>query len=87
MQMLPATDTRRVQAACSPRQVQVLSLAARGMTYQQIGLALGIARRTAENYVARAKKKTGIPTREQLIIHLFVCGAITWTTPESSNTP
>ncbi|MEK7531030.1 MAG: helix-turn-helix transcriptional regulator [Patescibacteria group bacterium] len=51
----------------SPREWQVMKLAAEGKTYKGIGTELGISDRTARFHMEGAKAKFGVPTRMQAI--------------------
>ena len=49
----------------SPREAEVLDLAAQGLTDREIGDALYISQRTVSNHIARALAKLGVHTRHE----------------------
>lgn len=51
----------------SPREIECLALAARGMSSQEIGFKLGIAERTANYYFANIVGKLGVLNRKEAI--------------------
>ena len=61
---LPATAAAR--SPLSPRELQVASLVARGLTNKQIGEALYVSERTAENHVRHILIKLGFGSRSQI---------------------
>ena len=50
----------------SQRELEVLRLAADGLTYEEIGAALGIAARTAKEYCDRLRAKLGVEKKRLL---------------------
>ena len=50
----------------SPRELEVAGLVARGLTNKQIGEALFLAERTAENHVQHILVKLGFSNRSQI---------------------
>jgi HD-GYP domain-containing protein (c-di-GMP phosphodiesterase class II) len=52
-------------AGLTPREVEVLELAARGLTTRQIGTRLGIAPKTAGNHIERIYDKIGVSSRAE----------------------
>jgi DNA-binding response OmpR family regulator len=50
------------------RELQTLTWAARGKTFAEIGVILGLSRRTVEFHLDNARQKLGVPTRTQALI-------------------
>jgi DNA-binding NarL/FixJ family response regulator len=50
-------------AGLSPRELEVLTLLARGSTARDISAALSITHKTARNFIERIYTKTGVSTR------------------------
>ena len=63
---LPATAAAR--SPLSPRELEVAGLVARGMTNKQIGEALYLSERTAENHVRHILVKLGFSNRSQIAV-------------------
>lgn len=61
---LPATAAARTPL--SPRELEVARLVARGLTNRQIGAALYVSERTAENHVRHIMVKLGFGSRSQI---------------------
>ena len=66
--MLAATGQRRARrragpAGLTPREIEVLTLIARGASTRQVARALGITAKTAETHIERIYAKTGASTR------------------------
>lgn len=57
-----ATTTRRPVPALTPRQVDVLRLAARGLTYKAIASALGMAHGTVKRTIHEIHERLGAET-------------------------
>jgi DNA-binding NarL/FixJ family response regulator len=68
---LPANAAAR--SPLSPRELEVARLVARGLTNKQIGEALFVSERTAENHVQHILVKLGFSNRSQIAV---------WTTEE-----
>lgn len=51
----------------TPRELQVVDMAAKGMTDAQIGRSLGLATRTVRFHLTKAMQRAGIASRSQLI--------------------
>jgi DNA-binding CsgD family transcriptional regulator len=51
----------------TPRQAQIVRLAAAGLSSKQIARSLGIAKRTVDGYFADARRRTGAKTRIELV--------------------
>jgi DNA-binding NarL/FixJ family response regulator len=58
-----APADREGLAALSPREREVLRLAAQGLTNRKIGAALGLSPRTVERHVGSILSKLGVPNR------------------------
>jgi DNA-binding NarL/FixJ family response regulator len=52
----------------SPRELEVARLVARGLTNKQIGAALFVSERTAENHVQHILVKLGFSNRSQIAV-------------------
>jgi DNA-binding CsgD family transcriptional regulator len=57
---------RRYGSELSPREAEVARLAAQGRSNREIAQALFLSQRTVEGHVARALRKLGVQTRDQL---------------------
>jgi len=69
IEQLRAAELRPTSAArspLSPREVEVARLVARGLTNKQIGEALYVSERTAENHVQHILVKLGFSSRSQI---------------------
>ena len=62
----------------SKRERQCLELAAQGKDDWAIGLLLRISERTAHNHIERAKRRLGVCTRVQVIVHALSDGQISF---------
>jgi DNA-binding NarL/FixJ family response regulator len=62
----------------SPRESQVLRLAARGMAGKQIARALGISPKTVEQHKTRAFKRLGVPNQVAAVAVLTEKGGRAW---------
>jgi DNA invertase Pin-like site-specific DNA recombinase len=60
----------------TPRQAEVLKLAARGMGYKQIAFRLGISRRTVEDHFRKMRARTGARTRAELLTCAAAAGLV-----------
>lgn len=54
--------TRRPVPALTPRQVDVLRVAAKGLTQKAVGAELGISRQTVQNTMHEAYQRLGVET-------------------------
>ncbi len=61
----PVRRTPTAPAGLTPREVEVLVLASRGLTTKAIGSRLGIAPKTAGNHLERAYAKAGVGSRAE----------------------
>jgi DNA-binding NarL/FixJ family response regulator len=55
-----------VASPLSPREIEVARLVARGLTNKQIGEALFVSERTAENHIQHILTKLGFSNRSQI---------------------
>ena len=62
----------------SARERQCLELAAQGKDDWSIGSLLRISERTAHNHIERAKRRLGVCTRVQVIVHALSDGQISF---------
>jgi len=62
----PTADT--AGSPLSPRELEVARLVARGLTNKQIGQALYVSERTAENHVQHILTKLGLRNRSQIAV-------------------
>ena len=62
----------------SERERQCLELAAQGKDDWSIGSLLRISERTAHNHIERAKRRLGVCTRVQVIVHALSDGQISF---------
>ena len=60
----------------SAREIEVLALAASGLTYKEIAMHLGISTRTARNHLAHIYSKLGIHDRAQATLHAARMGLV-----------
>jgi DNA-binding CsgD family transcriptional regulator len=63
-------------AGLTRREVEVLRLAARGMTRAQIGAALGITENTARHHLEHIYDKTGTSTRVEATLFAIESGLL-----------
>ncbi|MCX7855795.1 MAG: response regulator transcription factor, partial [Anaerolineae bacterium] len=62
----PATAAEQVEPL-TPRELDVLRLAARGLTNRAIGYELGISHRTVQGYLASIYGKLGVSSRTEAV--------------------
>lgn len=62
----PATAAEQVEPL-TPRELDVLRLAARGLTNRAIGYELGISHRTVQGYLASIYRKLGVGSRTEAV--------------------
>lgn len=73
------TECSRAPAVqLSERERQCLELAAQGKDDWAIGSLLCISERTAHNHIERAKRRLGVCTRVQVIVHALSAGQISF---------
>lgn len=76
----PGSGTARL----TPRQAEVLRLAARGMNNKEIARYLGKPRSTIYSYFAAARERTGARTQDELVACAAAAGALAPDPPPSS---
>ncbi|MFJ8823108.1 response regulator transcription factor [Streptomyces sp. NPDC102467] len=67
-------STNSTQPLITPREKQVLSLLAEGLTYGSIARRLGISPHTVDTHLRRLREKTGAANRMQLAVLSHVLG-------------
>ena len=60
----------------SERELEVLHLVAEGKTNEEIGIVLGISRKTAQHHVARCYRKLGVSNRASAVMKLAEQGML-----------
>jgi DNA-binding NarL/FixJ family response regulator len=68
--MPPDTDVQRSLAELSPRQQQILTLAAQGLTYKAIGLTLGLTERTIKYHMGEIIQRLHLQNRAQVLAYV-----------------
>jgi DNA-binding NarL/FixJ family response regulator len=65
-----ASQMRAIQASprLSPRELEIVRLMAEGLSNDEIGMRLGIARRTVEKHLSRVFERFDVTTRTELAI-------------------
>ena len=63
-------------AGLTPREVEVLELAARGATTRQVASRLGIAPKTAGNHIERIYMKVGVSSRAEAALFAMQNGLL-----------
>lgn len=69
---------RAVVVELSNRERQCLELVAQGKSDWVAGKLLGISERTVHNHIERAKRRLGVTTRVQAIVHALATGQISF---------
>ena len=74
----PAAASRESRAApaLSPRQMEILTLAAQGLTYKEVGTALCLSERTIKYHVGEILKRLHLKNRAQLIAYAARVGLV-----------
>lgn len=67
----PETEVNPINLL-TPRQVEILALLVQGHSAKQVGDILSIKRSTVRTQIMRARKKTGIQNRMQLIVSFAI---------------
>lgn len=57
-------------AKLSPRQIQILSLVAQGLTYKEIGVSLGLAERTVKYHMGEIVQRLQLQNRAQVLAYV-----------------
>ena len=65
-----------MQEPLTPREEQVLRLAAEGLTHKEIAGRLGIRAKTARNHLCNLYDKLGIHVRAEAVLHAIRLGLI-----------
>jgi NarL family two-component system response regulator LiaR len=65
-----------LQEPLTPREEQVLRLAAVGLTHKEIACRLGIRAKTARNHLCNLYDKLGIHGRAEAVLHAIRLGLI-----------
>jgi DNA-binding CsgD family transcriptional regulator len=71
-------EARAVQRKLSRRERQCLELAAQGKSDWVAGRLLGISERTVHNHIENAKRRLGVATRVQAIVHALATRQISF---------
>jgi DNA-binding NarL/FixJ family response regulator len=71
-----ATRTIPISAQLTERELEVLRLAARGLTNKQIGIELSISDRTVQNHLANTYAKLGVASRTEAVTTALERGLI-----------
>jgi DNA-binding CsgD family transcriptional regulator len=66
----------RIGTSLTPREVEILSLIADGLTYEEIGARLGIGIETARTHLAKARDRLGAQSRAGAVAKAFRLGLI-----------
>jgi HD-GYP domain-containing protein (c-di-GMP phosphodiesterase class II) len=72
---------RAVPAGLTPREIEVLTLIARGASTRQVARALGITAKTAETHIERIYAKTGASTRSTATLFAMQHGLLDTLSP------
>jgi DNA-binding CsgD family transcriptional regulator len=71
-----AAEKRSGVRHLSNRELEVLRLVAEGKTNEEIGMVLGISRKTAQHHVARSYRKLGVDNRVSAVMRLAEQGLL-----------
>ena len=66
----------RMAVRLTPRELQVLTLVADGLTYEEIATTLGIGVETARTHLAKARDRLGAQSRTEAVAQGFRLGLI-----------
>jgi DNA-binding NarL/FixJ family response regulator len=73
----PTPTSEEVVEGLTPRELEVLRLAARGLTNQAIGAELNISDRTVQGHLANVYAKLGVSTRTEAVLRAVKLGWLT----------
>jgi DNA-binding NarL/FixJ family response regulator len=79
------TENGRGAILFSPREFEVLTLAAEGLSSPAIGMRLGISSKTVDTHVERACRKLGAKNRTTAVVRAIELGLITVGVGENEN--
>ena len=65
-----------VHQTLSHREGEIATLIGRGLTNREIGVSLGLAKRTVDTHVGRMLRKLGLSSRHQVLTHTYTNGAV-----------
>ena len=60
----------------SPREREIITMVAQGMSNQSIGQKLFISDKTVKNYVTSIRRKLGLENRIQIALYAKKCGLV-----------
>ena len=60
----------------SPREREIITMVAQGMSNQSIGQKLFISDKTVKNYVTSIRRKLGLENRIQIALYAIKCGLV-----------
>jgi DNA-binding NarL/FixJ family response regulator len=73
----PTPASEELVEGLTDRELEVLRLAARGLTNQAIGVELGISDRTVQGHLANVYEKLGVSTRTEAVLRAVKLGWLT----------
>lgn len=73
----PTPASEELVEGLTGRELEVLRLAARGLTNQAIGVELGISDRTVQGHLANVYEKLGVSTRTEAVLRAVKLGWLT----------
>jgi DNA-binding CsgD family transcriptional regulator len=68
----------------TPRQADVVRMAAEGLTAKETARQLGISKNTVDEYIRQAKERANVSTKAELIAWAVISGAVQPGDPEKS---
>lgn len=63
--------TQPVVAQLNPRQLQILQLVSQGMTYKEVGVALGVTEKTVKYHMGQILERLNVQTRAEAMAYLW----------------